>query len=74
VDGETDAAALAALADQRLRATSDQLRDAFGACANLHAVYRRLVKLTLEELWMIEDHLGRWATERTPHPMDYHQL
>src|SRR5207253_10591871 len=37
-DGETDPAALAALADQRLRATPEQLRDAFGACADLHAV------------------------------------
>jgi transposase len=58
-DGETDAAALAALADQRLRATPEQLRDAFGACANLHPVYRRLVKLTLDELRMIEDHLAQ---------------
>ena len=33
-DGETDPAALAALADARLRATPDQLRDAFGACAD----------------------------------------
>jgi transposase len=56
-DGETDPAALAALADQRLRATSEQLRDAFGACADLHPVYRRLVKLTLDELRTIEDHL-----------------
>ena len=31
-DGETDPTALAALADSRLRATPDQLRDAFGAC------------------------------------------
>jgi hypothetical protein len=51
-DGETDPAALAALADQRLRATPEQLRDAFGACADLHPVYRRLVKLTLDELRM----------------------
>jgi transposase len=58
-EGETDPAALAALADQRLRATPDQLRDAFGACADLHAVYRRLVKLTLEELRVIEDHLAQ---------------
>jgi transposase len=55
--GETDPAALAALADQRLRATPEQLRDAFGACADLHPVYRRLVKLTLDELRLIEDHL-----------------
>jgi|SRR5262245_53976329 len=58
-DGETDPAALAALADQRLRATPEQLRDAFGACANLHPVYRRLVKLTLDELRMIDDHLAQ---------------
>jgi transposase len=56
-DGETDPAALVALADQRLRATPEQLRDAFGACADLHPVYRRLVKLTLDELRTIEDHL-----------------
>jgi transposase len=56
-DGEADPAALAALADQRLRATPEQLRDAFGACADLHPVYRRLVKLTLDELRTIEDHL-----------------
>ena len=30
-DGETDPTVLAALADSRLRATPDQLRDAFGA-------------------------------------------
>ena len=58
-EGETDPAALAALADQRLRATPDQLRDVFGACADLHPVYRRLVKLTLEELRVIEDHLAQ---------------
>jgi transposase len=58
-DGEPDPTALAALADQRLRATPEQLRDAFGACADLHPVYRRLVKLTLDELRMIEDHLAQ---------------
>src|SRR6516164_6047626 len=40
-DGETDPAALAALGDQRLRATPAQLVDALGACAELNAVYRR---------------------------------
>jgi transposase len=58
-DGETDPATLAALADSRLRATPDQLRNALGACADLHPVYRRLVKLTLEELRLIEEHLGQ---------------
>jgi transposase len=58
-DGATDPAAVAALADERLRATPEQLRDAFGACADLHPVYRRLVKLTLDELRVIEDHLAQ---------------
>ena len=56
-DCETDPAALAALADQRLRATPEQLRDGFGACADLHPVYRRLVTLTLDELRTLENHL-----------------
>jgi transposase len=55
-DGETDPAALAA---PRLRATSEQLCDAFQASPTLHPVYRRLLKLTLDELRMIEDHLGQ---------------
>src|SRR6266567_1587257 len=58
-DGETDPAALATLATARLRATPEQLCDAFQACATLHPVYRRLLKLTLEELRVIEDHLGQ---------------
>jgi len=58
-DGETDPSTLAALADSRLRATPDQVRDAFGACADLHPVYRRLVKLTLDELRLIEHQLGQ---------------
>ena len=52
-------AALAALAAPRLRATPGQLCDAFQACPTLHPVYRRLLKLTLEELRVIEDHLGQ---------------
>ncbi len=58
-DGETDPTALAALADSRLRATPEQLSDAFDACADLHPVYRRLVKLTLDELRLIEDQLAQ---------------
>jgi transposase len=58
-DGETDPAALATLATARLRATPEQLCDAFHACPTLHPVYRRLLKLTLEELRVIEDHLGQ---------------
>jgi hypothetical protein len=35
-EGETDPAALAALADERLRATPQQLCDALGACTELN--------------------------------------
>ena len=58
-DDETDPAALATLAAPRLRATPEQLCDAFQACPTLHPVHRRLLKLTLEELRLIEDHLGQ---------------
>src|SRR6516165_3501369 len=37
-DGETNPAALAALADERLRATPEQLCDALGACTDLKPV------------------------------------
>jgi transposase len=53
-DGETNPAALAALADCRLRATPQQLCDALGASMDLNGVYRRLVKMALEELQLME--------------------
>src|SRR5260370_7270441 len=53
-EGETDPAALAALADSRLRATPEQLRDALGACGQLPGTYRLLLKMALEELKWIE--------------------
>ena len=57
-EGETNPVAVAALASQRLRATPEQLCDAFGACAALHPVYRRLLTLTLDELRVIKDHIA----------------
>ena len=48
-EGESDPAALAAMADRGLHATPEQLRDALGASAHLSKVYRRLLKLALEE-------------------------
>ncbi|HEY1755502.1 MAG TPA: hypothetical protein VGG72_08910 [Bryobacteraceae bacterium] len=42
-DGETDPAALAAVADRRLRATPQQLSDALGASRELNQVYRKLM-------------------------------
>src|SRR5262244_2193957 len=62
-DGETDPAALAALADQRLRATPAQLRDALGACTELNPVYRRLVKMALADLQLIEQQIGQLEQE-----------
>jgi len=62
-DGETDSAALAALANYRLRATQEQLRDALGACQELNPVYRRLLKMALEELPLIEKQIGQLDQE-----------
>jgi len=62
-DGETDPAALAALADQRLRATPAQLHDALGACTELDPVYRRLVKLTIEGLQFVEQQISQLERE-----------
>ena len=56
-DGETNPAAVAALADARLRATPEQLCDALGACTELNAVYRHLLKMALEELRLIEEQM-----------------
>ena len=62
-EGETNPAALAALADQRLRATPEQLCDALGACTELNAVYRRLLKMALEELRLIDEQIGQLDQE-----------
>jgi transposase len=62
-EGETDPGVLAAMADSKLRATPEQLRDALGACAHLSKVYRRLLKLALEELELIETHIEQLGGE-----------
>jgi transposase len=62
-DGETNPSTLAALADQRLRATQAQLCDALGACTEINPVYRRLVKMALEELQFIEQQIGQLDQE-----------
>jgi transposase len=56
-DGETDAAKVTALADYRLRATPAQLGDALGACTALHPVYRRLIKMSLEDVRVIDEQI-----------------
>jgi transposase len=62
-EGETDPAVLAAMADCRLRATPEQLRDALGACTQLNGVFRRLLKMALEELELIETHIEQLERE-----------
>src|SRR5580692_5793804 len=62
-EGEKDPAALAALADRRLRATPAQLCDALGACTELNVIYRRLLKMMLEELRLIEEQIGQLDQE-----------
>jgi transposase len=62
-EGETDPAALAALGDKRLRATPAELRDVLGACTELNPVYRRLVRLALDDLQLIEQQIGQLDQE-----------
>jgi transposase len=62
-DGETNPNALAALGSSRLRATSEQLSDALGACRDMHPVYRRLLKMTLEELQLLEEQIHQMDQE-----------
>ena len=54
---------LQALADTRLRATPAELRDALGACSELNPVYRRLLKMALKELQLIDEQIGQMDQE-----------
>jgi transposase len=62
-EGETNPTALAALADERLRATPEQLCDVLGACTDLKPVYRRLLKMALEQVQFLEQHIGQLDQE-----------
>jgi len=62
-EGETNPVALAALADERLRATPEQLCDALGACADLKPVYRRLLKMMLEQVQFLEQQITKLDQE-----------
>jgi transposase len=46
-----------------LRATPAQLCDALGACTELNLVYRRLLKMFLEELQLIDQQVGQLDKE-----------
>src|SRR5437762_11003812 len=62
-DGETNPAALAVLAHERLRATPEQLCDALGACTDLKPVYRQLLNMALEALQFLEQQIGELDKE-----------
>jgi transposase len=62
-DGETDPTALASMADKKLRATQAQLCDALDACRELHPVYRRLIKMILEEFQFLEQQIVKLEQE-----------
>jgi transposase len=62
-EGETQPEVLAAMADQRLKATAAQLCDALGACTELNPVYRRLIKMMLEELGLLEQQIEQMDRE-----------
>jgi len=62
-EGETNPATLAAMADKNLRATQAQLRDALGACTELKPIYRRLLKMFLEELQFIDQQISKLDQE-----------
>jgi transposase len=56
-EGVNDPAVVAAMADRRLRATAEQLRDALGSCTDMNPHYRRLIKMALAELQLVETHI-----------------
>jgi len=62
-DGETNHETLAALADRGLRATQEQLRDALGVCQELNPVYRRLIRMVLDEVASIDKRIEQLNQE-----------
>src|SRR5215468_3029869 len=62
-DGETNCETLAALADRGLRATQEQLQDALGVCQELNSVYRRLIRMVLDEVASIDKRIEQLNQE-----------
>lgn len=73
-EGESDPAALAVLADRRLRATPEELRDALGACTGLNPVYRRLLKMSLEELRLLDEQIEQLEREAMNLMQEHHEV
>jgi transposase len=61
-EGETNRETLAALAERGLRATQEQLQDALGVCLE-PAVYRRLIKMVLDEVASIDKRIEQLNQE-----------
>jgi transposase len=53
-DGEMDPACLAALVEPEVRASQERLRDALTAAATLNGLHRRILKLFLDRLELID--------------------
>jgi transposase len=62
-DGETNRETLAALAHSGLRATQEQLQDALGVCQELNPVYRRLIRMVLDEVASIDKRIEQLNQE-----------
>jgi hypothetical protein len=73
-EGETDPAVLAAMADRGLRATPEQLRDALGVSAQLNGVFRRLLKMALKELALIETRIEQLDQEAMGLLQEYQEV
>jgi len=56
-NGETNPTTLAALGSPRLRATPEQLADALGACREMHSTHRRLLKMMLQQLRLLDEQI-----------------
>jgi transposase len=61
--GASEPATLAALADPNVRATQQQLCDALSASVELHPVYRRVLKMYLAELDLLEQQMKQLDKE-----------
>jgi transposase len=62
-DGEIDPKTIAALADRGLRVTQEQLQDVLGVCRELSPVYRRLIKMALDEVASIDERIDQLKQE-----------
>lgn len=70
--GESDPAALAALADPSLRATPEQRTDALRAVSRLSPLHRQILQLFLDRLDLMEQQIQTWH-EQIAQSLQQHQ-